>query len=64
MVGIRVEYPTFVYCGNCSVVMEANLLDSTLKKKINSITYYFSVRGVQRIIEGVEGLVQMITLQT
>ena len=54
------EDPTFVYCENQSVVMNASLPDSTLKSKINSTAYYF----VRDISGDVKGLVQIITLKT
>ena len=45
MIGIPLEDPTFIYCDNQSVVMNASLLDSTLKNKINSIAYHFFCKG-------------------
>ena len=63
MMGIPVVGPTFIYCYNKPVVMNSSLPDSTLKKKRSPSKTTLSVRGVQNMSGGVEGLVQMITLQ-
>ena len=43
--GIPLEDTTLIYCDNQLVVMNANLLDFTFKKKINSIPYQFVYYG-------------------
>ena len=43
--GIPVEDPTFIYCDNQPVAMNAILQDSTPKNKINSIVYHIFGEG-------------------
>ena len=62
MMVIPVEYPTFIYFYNQTVVMNTDLLDSTLKKKINPTASIFFCEGIAKKSGGVEGLAQMITL--
>ena len=58
------EDTTFFYCANQSVAMSASLPDSTLNKKSIPLHTTLYVRVVKKISGGVEGLVQMKTLQT
>ena len=58
------EGPTFIYFDNQSVLMNASLLDSILKNKINSIVYHFFVGTLKVMSGGVEGLVPMINHHT
>ena len=45
MLGTPVEDPTFGYCENQSVVMNASLQDFTIKNKSNSIVHHFVCEG-------------------
>jgi len=40
MFGIPIDGPTNVYCDNASVVTNAQIPESTLKRKHNSIAYH------------------------
>ena len=46
MMGIPCETSAFVYCDNKSVLSNASVPDSVLKKKSNSIAYNFVREGV------------------
>ena len=46
--GFAVEDNNFIYCDNQSVMMNASLTDSTLKKKSNSIVYHFFHKGIEK----------------
>ena len=48
MMGIPVEGPTYIYGDNQSVLANATIPDSTLKKKSQSIAYHFVREGVAR----------------
>ena len=48
MMGIPVSNPVFIYGDNQSVLWNTTILDSTLKKKINSIPYHFVSEGIAR----------------
>lgn len=48
MMGIPCTSPTFVYRDNKSVLYNATIPDSTLKKKSQSITYHFVREGAAR----------------
>ena len=41
MMGVPIEEPTYVYGDNMSVLYNTTSLESTLKKKSNSIAYHF-----------------------
>ena len=40
MMGVPIEGPTYVYGDNMSVIYNTSKIESTLKKKSNSICYY------------------------
>ena len=46
--GITVEGPTCIYGDNQSVLANKTILDSTLKKKSQSIAYHFVHEGASR----------------
>ena len=48
MMGIPCEDPTFIYGDNQSVLANTTIPDSTLKKKSQSIAYYFVREGTAR----------------
>ena len=48
MMGIPVQDPTYVYGDNKSVLYNATLPESTLKKKSNSIAYHFVREGTAK----------------
>ena len=41
MMGVRIDGPTYVYGDNMSVIHNTSKPESVLKKKSNSICYYF-----------------------
>ena len=45
MMGISCDDPTFIYGDNQSVLANTTIPDSTLKKKLQSITYHFVREG-------------------
>ena len=45
MMGISCDDPTFIYGDNQSVLANTTVPDSTLKKKLQSIAYYFVGEG-------------------
>ena len=48
MMGIPCEDPTFVYGDNKSVLANTSMPGSTLKKKMNSLSYHFISEGCAR----------------
>ena len=48
MMGIPCEDPTFVYGDNKSVLANTSMPGSTLKKKMNSLSYHFIREGCVR----------------
>ena len=46
--GIMCEDPTFVYGDNKSVLVNTSMPGSTLKKKMNSLSYHFIREGFAR----------------
>ena len=48
MMGIPCELPTYIYGDNQSVLCNASIPDSALKKKSQSIAYHFVREGVAR----------------
>ena len=48
MMGISLTCPVYVYGDNISVIYNTTSLESTLKKKHNSIAYHFVREGVAR----------------
>ena len=48
MMGIPVDEPAFIFGDNQSVLANTNMLESTLKKKKQSIAYHFVQEGSAR----------------
>ena len=67
MMGVQVEGPTNVFCGNTAVVMSTTKPKSTLKKKHNAIAYHHvreaQAAGVIRIAkeDGETNLADVLT---
>ena len=48
MLGIPSEDPTYIYMDYKSVLINATALDSSLKKKIDSIAFHFAKEGLSQ----------------